>query len=238
MKEESMLRRKQRPNNDQLRQVAMSLQRWVAIGSHELDWSRLSDDEAATVVELHAKIREGEEPGITRSDPRHLGDRDRRRYERLVAKAFGRRDDLFEKAEEEAKMKTKLAELAYRVARPPARPKWEEQGAVVLRPLWVGPWVRDGVLFVEHIALLVIVLAQLEAGVAFAPRARIDRDALVINTTFGPIGADRTDVIWDWQPLLKHLAANRLLAIEPVGNEWRIRRGPRVLEIIEGRRAA
>jgi hypothetical protein len=236
-------RRKPRPADEQLPAVRNSLGRWLP--SHDmaaLDFGRLDDGDLADLVDLHRKLRDearqrGAESGG--DDPRYLGTRDRKRFKRLVARACGHDDEHFERAEADAETKAKLRELSIRVNRPPARARLEERGAVVLRREWVFEMLRDGYLWIEHLGLLVYVLAMLENGEPLTRRVRIEGDALVIDdANLGLLPSDRTDHVWAWKPILDHLDANGLLAIEKNGRQWRVRRGPRVLEMLEGRRAA
>ena len=190
--------------------------------------------------ELHAlvlKIAAGSEQGVVRTSASYLDERDRKRYEALVEKA-AELPGHFAKQRDDATMRTKLRELARRVNQPPPRPRYEEPGAVVVPRETVFEFVRDGILWVEHLGLFVFLLGQLENGEALSPGARVEDGALVVNRTGLGVRFFDEDcaAAAAWRRHLDHLVANHLLAVEAKGQELWIRRGPRALAVIDNRK--
>jgi len=198
-----------------------------------LDPDRLDDDERERFAELARKATT-DERGVNLSP---LGKRDRAALERLLGKAAGE-EGLIERRREEAAATAKIRELAERAVRPPARPRFEERGAVIL-PRAVFEQLRGGYLWIEHVGLLAFIVAQLENGVCLAPQGRYEDDALVIDHGWGLAGsADGDGSFGRWKQIIEHLERNAWLDVERSGRQWRIRRGRRLREAAKARAAA
>lgn len=90
------------------------------------------------------------------------------------------------------------------------------------------------------VALLVLVLSQLENATALSPGARIEGNGddarLVLDATIGPVPAtlDPDGRLSGWLADVKHLAATHLLTFERNGREVRLGRGGRALKTLRG----
>jgi hypothetical protein len=189
-------------------------------------------------LELYELSREACEDGVLSLG--RLGKKVRR-WERLVERGADR-PGIFEKARADETLRAEIAKVVAEATRPPRRIRYEEPGAVVLPRQWIFEWLARPapVLWLQHIAVLVFVLAQLENGESLAPGSRIegsgDDATLVLDPSYG-LGAtlDPQDRFSRWGKDLDHLARNRLLEVERQGREVRIRRGRRVLETAKRR---
>jgi hypothetical protein len=229
-------------NDDELRWAADEVNRATvghAAGGLRIDWSRLGPDERA---ELHGLVTKATTGGGFNVDER-LGQRERVRLERLIEKGASA-DGVFERARSSAESRARMEVLLARVRRAARRPRWEEQGCVVLPKETAFDWLNrpDPILRVDHLGLLVFALSQLENGVALTPGGRIegagDDSALVIDLNYG-LGASYVDPDGRlrWKEGLAHLGRNGWLAVERRGGELRVSRGSRALRAARGREA-
>lgn len=174
-------------------------------------------------------------------NPARLGKR-RKRWESLVERATGE-EGLFERLRTDAEFKVEAARLAREAAKPPRRVRYEEEGAVVL-PAELLDWLTEKppVVWVEHVAVLAMTLMQLENVRAIAPKSRIegagDEAVLVVDRRFGLTGgdADPDGRLIRWLDCLGDLHRLEWLVVEQKGQEVRVSRGRRALEIAAGRR--
>jgi hypothetical protein len=208
-----------------------------------IDTRLLDEDEQVDLVRLTRLIAAGAESGAVRSDPRYLDKSDRTRYEQLVEKAAAKPNHFARMRKDRAQMR-KIADLAAKANRPPARPRFEEQGCVVLPKAVHDDVGREGALWIEDVAVLWYVLSQLETGELLTPRAKFESDgdelALVIDRTYGLIaGAHNPEGnLQQWKASLDNLARIDWLAVETRGRDLVIRHGPRALEAIRMRESA
>jgi hypothetical protein len=166
-----------------------------------------------------------------------------RELEALVAKASGR-EGVFDEAREEAEMESKLAALAARARRRPARPRVEEAGAIVLAREWAFDFLRGRgpILYPEHLALFMAIAAQLENGEPLNPstcRVEVEdgRPVLIVTGAYArPFGI--SDSIFNWKVLLDHLQTNRFVTVARNGNMTTIGYGSRVTQYLERRAAS
>jgi hypothetical protein len=174
-------------------------------------------------------------------NPARLGKR-RKRWESLVERATGE-DGLFEGLRTDAEFKAEAARLAREAAKPPRRVRYEQEGAVVLPGAELLDWLTEKppVVWVEHVAVLAMVLMQLENVRAIAPQSRIegsgDEAVLVVAKRFGLAGgdADPDSRLIRWRDCLGDLQRLEWLVVEQAGSEVRVSRGRRALEIVKGR---
>jgi len=217
-------------SNESLRNAARPFERIYAV---RCDPDRLDEDEREQFAELASKATT-EDRGVNLSP---LGRRERGALERLLEKAAGEAG-LFERRREEAVTTARIRELAERAARPRARPRFEERGAIVL-PQAIFAQLRSGALWIEHVGLLAFMLAQLENGVSLASQGRLEDDSLVIDHVYGLTGsADGDGTFAGWKRILEHLERNEWLDVERSGRRWRITRGRRLREAAKARAAA
>jgi hypothetical protein len=196
------------------------------------------------LVGLLAKARPDDEGepnvGVRRlHDLDLLSKKDRRKLEELVERAADVEPGLFEREREAAERSAEMERLAVEARRPSARLRYEERGAVVLPKLWAFDLLRDGYLHVSHLSLLVVLLGQFEAGETIAPRGRFeDGGETLVLTRSGPlpVAADEDQrVLAGWPRLLDHLVVCDFFDVQRRGNETRVRRGKRLLELNERR---
>jgi hypothetical protein len=237
---------KRRPTMATSREAVKSwtgtIARWASLRERDLDvFGRLNEDELADLMALTRELEtdEGEGFDSTRLEPKQL-----RRWERLVGKAAGD-EDLFERRREGAEQHARLAELARRARTPAPRPRFEQPGSVHLPREWCFEFVRDGILFPSHLAVLVLLEAIFENGQAFGRVARLegsgDDVALVVDATYGlglPGDLDPDNVLATWKMTLEHLELNQFVKVERRGRHWRIRRGARSIAARAERSAA
>jgi hypothetical protein len=198
-------------------------------GGLRIDWTLLSDAETA---ELYALTREAEgEGGFSQAEGEggfsldRLGEKKAAKWERLVGKGAGI-PEFFKDYRATAEIKSIAVEALRQSARRPIR-RQEEVGLLGV----LGQQVVGGYLHAEHVSLATIIFVQLDTGVAFAPRARIERvgdePVLEIDSGFGIVGGDRdpNGTFATFQPTLRHLEANGWFEVDRSGREWRIRLG-------------
>jgi hypothetical protein len=209
-----------------------------------LDLGRLDGGQQRRLRELARKAlgEEPQEPGRHRLvDPDLLGKRDRKTFETLL-EAAASAPGAFEREREALETDAEIRALAVDARRPPARPKLEERGAVVLTRQTAFEFVRDGVLHVDHLLLLVLLQAQFENGETLGqPGARFEGEALVLDSrnTIVPAHFDPNRCLSGrWPKLLEHLVANHFVEIEDRARELRVRPGSRLRKVQKGRRAA
>ncbi len=198
----------------------------------------LDEDETYELAELVRKAHDSA-GGLAWS---RLSRRELSKLERLIEKSCGSRD-VFAQVREQFELRTRAAELRKRAARPPRRPRWEEDGAVVL-PRELFDWLNrpDPILELTDIALYVLMLFQLENATPLTPGGRLegmgDDCAVVVDTRLG-IGMkfDPDARFAHWQKDLEHLERNGLLALERRGHELLVRRGRRAIAVAKGRQA-
>ncbi len=238
----SMLqRRRGRPSRDRLAEAADVIARGTAAfpdGSLRVDWKRLDDPEAGELVALVERCASG-----IGFDTSKLAKKAAARFERLLETACARDEGWFEQQRQDTKLRRDVDALIVKSRLPPRRPRYEELGAIVLPKLWTFTWFEgEPILFLQHIALLVAVLAQLENGRSLAPQSRIEGDGdtseLVVDAKFGPVPISidpESNCTARWTEDAKHLAANHLLTFDRQGTEIRLGRGSRVLALTKAR---
>jgi hypothetical protein len=231
------------PTNEALEVARVALGRLTNLGAR-IDLDRLEVEQQHDLVGLLAKARPADEGesmlGARRlHDLDLLGKRDRKRLEALVEKAADVEPGLFEREREAAEQSAEMERLAVEARRPSARPRYEERGAVVLPKEWAFDYIRDGYLHVSHLALLVVLIGQFEAGETIAPRGHFEdggETLVLIRSGPIPVAADEDQrVIAGWPRLLDHLASCDFLDVQRRGNEVRVRRGRRLIELNERR---
>jgi hypothetical protein len=166
--------------------------------------------------------------------PDKLGKRDRGKLERLVEKG-ARAPNAFKESRADAAFRAEVAEIARDAMKPERRPKWEQPGAVVLPRAWCFDFVRDGVLWVDHIGLLVVLLAWFE-NAELPPRLsgayfeQEDGDlVLVVDSVAFGLGAVSEECVPGWKRTFDHLVVNNFFTADKRGREWRIKLGSRCL---------
>jgi hypothetical protein len=133
-----------------------------------------------------------------------------------------------------------LKSLAVKARRPGPRARWEEPGAVILPRKWAFEYLNTGVLWMEHIALLVLLLTLFEnqEPLGFGIEFEEGGEVLVLDTNLFPPGQlDPDSRFSNWRDTLQHLVANRFFETASRGPTMRVRRGTRVIEATK-RRAA
>jgi hypothetical protein len=224
------------PNRDDKEALRVWLQRRF----DGIDLQVLDDDEIRKLLELRKKTAtEGGGTNMTLLDRS-----DTKAFEKLVERACSR-PNMFSETREREQTNAQIAALAARARRPAPRPRFEEQGAVVLSREWIFDWLNrpDPILEIEHLGFLVFVLGQLENGVALTPGGAIegggDYAALIVNHNLGfGVRFDSEQRLGRWRDALDHLDRNKLLEVERRGGELVVRRGRRVLEALKRRAAA
>src|SRR5436309_6490106 len=139
-----------------------------------IDTKLLDEDERHRLVGLVRKIEASAEPGAIACDPDALGARERKTYERLVAKAGGLPSNHFAKAREDAKLQARVEELAREAMRPAPRPRYEEPGSVTF-PKETYDLLRRGAIWLEDIAVLYLLTACFELAEA-PPKTAFETD--------------------------------------------------------------
>ena len=223
----AVISRRNRPNytDDTLKSIADHVVRTtqtVKEGGLRLRWGNVDDAETSELVELTREAEQGGE-GF-RLD--RLSKRKRGRWEALVAKGAGQPESFFEDARKVDEIRSLVAETTRRSVRRPIK-RQEEVGLLGV----LGQQVIGGYLHAEHVSLATIILIQLDTGVAFAPRARIERvddePVLVIDSGFGVVGGDRdpNGTFATFQPTLRHLEKNGYFVVGRSGRDWQISLG-------------
>lgn len=206
-------------------------------GGLKLDFAKLDVDEGTDVVRLTRVATEGGGFSFGR-----LGKRDRVRLEGLIERASGD-EGLFGRQRDEAVAQAEIARLAREAQRPPRRPRFEQPGTVAL-PAELLDWLVEvpPVIWAEHLAVLSVTLLQIENVTALAPHARIegagDSACLVLDRRYGLVGGkhDPDDRLIRWRECLLDLQRLEWLVVEQHGQEVRVARGRRALEIAAGRK--
>jgi hypothetical protein len=233
------------PTDEALAVARAALGRLTNLGAR-LDLDRLEVGEQHELVELIKKARPDDEGepniGVRRlHDLDLLSKKDRRKLEALVERAAGVGAGLFEAERQALEDQAEMEALAVEARRPSARPRYEERGAVVLPKEWALDYVRDGYLHISHVALLVVLVAALENGETLAPRGHFeDAGATLVLVRSGPlpVAADEDQrLLAGWRKQLDHLAYCGFFEVEKRGNEIRVRRGQRLLELNERRKS-
>jgi hypothetical protein len=209
-------------------------------------WTNLQPDLGALspteLRDLHSLVRLAsatENADADRFDPDLLSKRNRRKLEALVEQSAGK-PGAFQHDRDMADVRREAAEAVRGTMKPGRRPRWEENGAVVLPKQWAYDYLDQGILFVEHVGLLVAFLsffenAQLPGRVAGAHFER-DGDVLVLAVDHLEFGLDQlTDEGMQWQRLFDHLVQVGFFEAERHGRTSRIRLGKRALAAREGR---
>jgi hypothetical protein len=235
--EATLRKRQQWPiGREEVRWALIEIARFTGL---KVNADLLDEDERRA---LHALVRQATEGGGFGIEER-LGRRQRTKFEKLVEKAAGLEPGTFQKERDSAALRARAAALATEARRPPRRPRWEEQGAVVLKRQWAFEWVRDGVLFVDHLGLLTLLIAQFENGESLSRHVVFegsgDSATLVVDGRWGlvPEHLDPEGRFTGWRKLLDHLAVNHFVEVESQGPKLRIRRGTRLLDLTKARRS-
>lgn len=233
-------RRTWRVPREQLAPIEATLFRVYGL---QADTGLLEEREQAELVEFAQVAATDGGGGLNLTQ---LPERDRRKFERLVAKAAAKPSDYFDTTRRDAAAFAKVRELAVRARRPEARPRWEERGAVVLSREVAFDWFRqpEPILHVEHLGLLVFLAGMFENGEAHGRTARFegagDELTLVVDANLGLGAASSFDADGSigrgWRRYLEHLEANGFFVVERNGRTWRIKRGPRAVALTKGRR--
>jgi hypothetical protein len=216
---------------EQLTWIGAKLGRWTTLRA---DLTKLSDEEQRDLLDLVKKASASEDPDVDAFNPDKLGKRDRGKLERLVEKGSGA-PNAFKESCADAAFRAEIAEIAKEAMKPERRPKWEEEGAVVLPKQWCFDFVRDGVLWVDHVGLLVTMLAWFESA-ELPPRlwgASFEQQAgdlvLVVDSVLFGLGAVSEEGVPGWKRTFDHLVTNNFFEVERRGKEWRIKLGSRTL---------
>jgi hypothetical protein len=163
---------------------------------------RLDPAEQHELVELVERGETRPEGGLG-FDWKRLGKR-RVRFEELLARAAGLRPDYFAQQRKDAETFREIRELGAEARRAVALRR--EQEGDFFRAIYAK--LENGHLLLAHAALLLSVIAQLQAGKTLAYGATIEGDELVIDATWGLLGrADPDGDFGSWEWLLGGLAS-------------------------------
>jgi hypothetical protein len=206
-----------------------------------LRWERLDPGEQDELVALARKAGRGDEG--PRIDLGQLSAKEAGRWEGLVEQATDQRG-AFENLRLDHELRATAARARQEASKAPARPRFEERGAVVLPREVVFEWADrpQPILWVIHYGILVFLLGQLESGKALVPHGRVegegDESVLVIRRDLG-LGAkyDPDSMLRGWEAAVRHLAQAELLTLDQQGTELRVGRGPRILDVMRGRQS-
>jgi hypothetical protein len=233
MNEGMTLRRQRRaaPSKDQLH----SLADFILRRSHEIrdqglrfDWSNLSETEQAELLDLTHEA-EGEQQGF---DLGRLSSRKRRTWEKLVGQALGSVSFY-----EDLRKREEIAQLARDAQARSVRRPFKAREEVGLLGVLAGS-LRSGHLHTDHITLLMVILLQVESGVALASNSVVERrgqtPVFVIDPVFGPVNANRDPYgnLARWQETIRWLEENRWLNVDRQGNRWAISLGAKMTDAL------
>jgi hypothetical protein len=200
---------------------------------------RLDAPEQHELAELVRKAKGDDNGDAGAAARRHLdlallSKKDRQKLERLIEKSADA-EGAFSRERDEAETRTQMAALAQR-ARVQTRPRYEEEGSVVL-PRQFFEHLRDGINQAGELLAFIYVMGQLEGGEAFGLRCQIEGDALVLDQhgSLAPPGGDPDSHLGNARQALEHLARNGYLALSRTGKKTYIRRGSRWLTAVERR---
>jgi hypothetical protein len=233
------IQRSYRPSRESLAGAGDVVMRLMNVRLTVGQLDTLDDGEAAEFVELIRKV-ERDENGERSTNPTRLGRRERARLETLI-EACIETPGYFAHLRQQADTTATLEAMA-RKARTPNREAWQPPvGSVVLlsKDLLESLDRPDPALWLAHLAVLALVLAQIENGIALSPGARFEGGehelALVLDRRLG-LGEryDPDGVFGGWEKRLEHLALNEWLVVEHRGHEVLVRRGRRVLRAVKG----
>jgi hypothetical protein len=209
-------------------------------------WEELGDDETRELVELlnRAWVSGDAMRGV---DLDKLGERDRRRLERLVGKAAGR-ESLFE---DERKAELEAAKAAEADARSRRTAITKTEATNFFRA--VHRELMRGNIWADDVALLSLLLAQYAAGKPLASTSRFEgegRDAvLVVDMNYGMLGhvdgsgtldSARDRLVFlagvppTWDGLNRDEQPDKWLDLDRFGQIWSIRLGPKMLDALDG----
>jgi hypothetical protein len=232
--------RSYRPSAESIADAKATVARLTGVRLDAAQVANLDDAEAAELVQLTWRITH-DEHGQQATNRSRLSPKEARRWEALIegaAEASGH----FQRLRERASTKTKLNELA-RKARTPRREPWEPPvGSVVFLSADLIPMLEDAApaLWISHLGVLTLVLAQIENGIPLSPGARFegaeDDDLVLVldrnwglGSKFDPDGHG----LGGWEKRLAHLSRNGWLHIEHRGHEIHVRRGRRALRAVK-----
>lgn len=230
-----LLRRSERPGSEYftgchnaIRRLTTNVQR----GGLRADWDRLSDREAAELVELTRRTDEqGRADGLVLS---RLGG-DLGRWEKLVEKAadapgiFARKRDLWD-------LERDIRQMTKDVLKRPFTRREEKR---LLGE--IGDHFRGRFLGVEHMALLVVLLTAFDSGEPPGPFARFEAgeggDPVLVATRGRALVAGACDeegmlAGWASRHVVGHLERNGWVTLAANGNELRIGLGPRTRRLL------
>lgn len=216
--------RRQRPGPrpEDRRAVGDQLVRTLGL---RVDWDRLADDEASQLVETVQ--RADTQDGFNLAS---LGRRDTSRLEKLLEKGANLQPGHLDRQRKDA---ASFAEIQQLAAKARAKPVTRAQEGALLAEIH-KQLTTDRALWVEHLAVLVAVLAQFAAGQTVAPGARFEGDALVFLESNGLLGGaiDPNGRVGNLRRVLAQLAANQWIEVERNGAETAIRVGRRARRVL------
>lgn len=196
-------------------------------GGLRLDFARLDEDEQTDLLSLVEATAAGGGFNLAR-----LGKKDRQRFEGLAEEAAGRKPgSVFQAARDLAEFRALGEEFARQGRAPARRLELAEEGSVTLSRQVAFDFVRDGVLFPSHVAMLVYLVACFENGAVPKPSAAVEFDGDAIRVDLrrgGGLLPDADGAFIDQGRLLDHLAANHFIDVEKAGKIVTIRRGSRL----------
>ena len=143
----------------------------LAEGGLRVDFKRLDAPAQRELIELSRSAADGGGFNVDRLGPRA------KRWEELVERGADA-DGIFERTRADLSLRARAQELVRRARKPVRRPRWEEDGAVVLPQETVFDWLNRPapILHLTHLGILVFVLGQLETRL-LCPRAEGSRGA-------------------------------------------------------------
>lgn len=218
------------------------------------------DELGPALGEARAAFRAEVEAGTWRADgstrvlnPAALNEKESNRIKDLIERAA---DDpgLFKRREEEV-MRNKIAALKARLDAPTKErlPLFNGAGSIALTDdVWEGlQWEKDPAsddlpllpprYRLTDIAIIGFVWFQLKNRVALVPGGWVEGSGegttLVITRAGFGIEYDPRMSFINWWEDLEHLNGNGWLAVERDGQVWRVRRGPRAIEVERAQRA-
>ena len=193
------------------------------------DRKRLADDERPELIRLTLTGTEGGGFSLARLDKKEVG-----RWETLVEKATGKQPgSVFERARDLAHLEREMRKLAVAARKPPRKPKFEEEGAVVL-PRGIFEWLRDGVIWLDDVAVLCFLLSIWESGETTST-ITFDGQTLVVDTRKGLGVLDPAEQFLSWKKTLESLDRVALVSLEKRGALWRVERGTALLQMLRER---
>ena len=128
-----------------------------------VQWDRLSDDEQR---ELIALTRKADAPGSFSLT--HLSKRELARFEQLFEKGAAR-PGFFSTMRDDVTLRREAAAIVQNLLKPPRRVALAEPGSVTFSKRWAFEFLRDGILWPAHVALLEYLVATWENGALPVP---------------------------------------------------------------------